>query len=61
MESYVERLKFLINHMMLLSITHSEISEQYISGLRCALALYYENDDIETMKTKINAIFGIKE
>ena len=60
MESYVFRLKFLIDYMMLLSLTHSEISEQYISGLKCALALVSETDDVETMRKKINDIFGVK-
>ena len=60
MENYVFRLKFLIDYMMLLSLNHSEISEQYICGLKCALALVSETDDIETMRKKINDIFGVK-
>ena len=60
MESYEERLRFLIDHMMFLSLNHSEISEQYICGLKCALALLSETDNIETMKKKINDIFNIK-
>ena len=60
MESYEERLRFLIDHMMFLSLNNSAISEQYISGLKCALALLSEQDDIETMKKKINDIFGVK-
>ena len=61
MESYVLKLKFLIDYMMLLSLNHSEISEQYICGLKCALALVSETDDIETMKKKIDDIFNVKE
>ena len=61
MESYVLKLKFLIDYMMLLSLNHSEISEQYICGLKCALALVSEPDDIETMKKKIDDIFNVKE
>lgn len=60
MEIYVMKLKFLIEYMMLLSLNHSEISEQYICGLKCALALVSETDDINTMKKKIDEIFGIK-
>ena len=60
MENYVFRLKFLIDYMMLLSLNHSEISEQYICGLKCALALVSETDDIETMRKKINDICGVK-
>ena len=60
MESYEERLRFLIDYMMQLSFNHSEISEQYICGLKCALALLSETDNIETMKKKINDIFNIK-
>ena len=58
MENYVFKLKFLIEYMSLLSLNHSEISEQYICGLKCALDLVSETDDIETMKKKIDDIFG---
>ena len=37
MENYVFKLKFLIEYMSLLSLNHSEISEQYICGLKCEL------------------------
>ena len=61
MDNYVLKLKFLIGYMSLLSLNHSEISEQYICGLKCALALVSETDDIETMKKKIDDIFGETE
>lgn len=63
-ESYEERLDYLIDYFNTRGVFVRNGNSLYIGmvqGLMCAKALLHENDDIETMKKKLNEIFGIKD
>ena len=55
---FEEKLDFLIEYMEKHEL--SEITTAFINGLKAARCLLTETDDIETMKKKLNEIYGIK-
>lgn len=62
-ESYEERLDYLIHYINThgVFVRHGKsLYSGMVQGLMCAKALLHETDDIETMKKKLNEIYGIE-
>lgn len=63
-ESYEERLDFLINYINIQGFFVRHGKSLYIGvlqGLTMAKSLLHETYDIETIKKKLNELYGIKE